>query len=205
MPNNDEVEMNMKALLMIALAAVGAAAPAAVAAEATEKPLIVYLSRTQNTAAVARMIQQQTGGDLAELDTQTPYPQNYRAAVEQVRRENERGYLPPLKPLARDVRAYRTIYLGFPTWSMQLPPPVKSWLSRTDLRGKTVIPFNTYGGYGVGSGFDDVKRLCTGCTVLTGLSVKGGSERDGVKLAIRGAQAQTVNRQVRAWRDGLPR
>ena len=142
---------------------------------------------------------------MAELDTQTPYPQNYRAAVEQVRRENERCYLPPLKPLARDVRAYRTIYLGFPTWSMQLPPPVKSWLSRTDLRGKTVIPFNTYGGYGVGSGFDDVKRLCTGCTVLTGLSVKGGSERDGVKLAIRGAQAQTVNRQVRAWLAGLPR
>ena len=169
------------------------------AAPDKDKALVVYLSRTQNTAAVAHLIQQQTGADLAVLEPQTPYPQNYRATVEQVASENARGYLPPLKPLAHNPAAYTTIYIGFPTWGMQLPPPVKSWLTHTDLRGKTVIPFNTHAGSGTGSSFDDIKRLCRGCTVLPGLSLQGGRERDGVLLAIQGARQEAVKQQVIRW------
>ena len=61
------------------------------------KDLIVYLSRSHNTEAVAKIIQSETGGDLVAIELQTPYPADYRATVEQVQRENERGYLPPLK------------------------------------------------------------------------------------------------------------
>ncbi|RYF98511.1 MAG: flavodoxin family protein, partial [Chitinophagaceae bacterium] len=51
--------------------------------------LIVYLSRTQNTKAVAEIIQSQTGGRMIALEIQTPYPENYQATVQQVARENE--------------------------------------------------------------------------------------------------------------------
>ncbi|UOO80900.1 flavodoxin [Uruburuella testudinis] len=163
------------------------------------KPLVVYLSRTQNTAALARIIQQQTGADLAVLETQTPYPQNYRAAVAQVARENEHGYLPPLKPLPHQPAHYQTVYLGFPVWDMQLPPPVKSWLAQTDLRGKTVHPFATHAGYGAGSSFADVKRLCRGCTVSDGLSMQGGRERDGILLVIQGRKAADAGQQISNW------
>ena len=61
------------------------------------KDLIVYLSRSHNTEAMAKMIQAETGGDLVALELVQPYPENYRATVEQVQRENESGYLPPLK------------------------------------------------------------------------------------------------------------
>jgi len=64
----------------------------------TEKnTLIVYLSRTNNTKAIAEIIHQRIGGTLVALELVTPYPADYRAMVQQVVRENETGYLPPLK------------------------------------------------------------------------------------------------------------
>lgn len=60
-----------------------------------KKALIVYLSRTNNTKAIAHMIQQQVGGKLVALELANPYPENYQAIVAQVARENETGYLPP--------------------------------------------------------------------------------------------------------------
>lgn len=56
------------------------------------KDLIVYLSRSHNTEAVARMIQTETGGELVALELQKPYPENYRATVAQVQMEDESGY-----------------------------------------------------------------------------------------------------------------
>src|SRR4029079_17874510 len=63
----------------------------------SEKTLIVYLSRTNNTRAVAEMIHAYVGGKLVALELQHPYPENYKQTVDQVVRENETGYLPPLK------------------------------------------------------------------------------------------------------------
>jgi Domain of unknown function (DUF4440) len=62
-----------------------------------KKVLIVYLSRTNNTKAIAEFIHQKVGGTLAALELETPYPADYNATVQQVARENETGYLPPLK------------------------------------------------------------------------------------------------------------
>jgi flavodoxin len=57
---------------------------------------IVYLSHTGNTKAVG-VHSGENRGDLAALELQKPYPEDYRAAVDQVSEENERGHLPPLK------------------------------------------------------------------------------------------------------------
>ena len=166
------------------------------------KPLIVYLSRTQNTATLAQMIQKHTGGDMAKIEVQTPYPADYSAQVAQVRRENEQNYLPPLKPLVKDIADYQSVYLGFPIWSMTLPPPVKSWLANTDLSGKIIYPFNTYGQYGIGNSIDEIKRLCRGCVVKPVLSIQGGREKEGVMLAITGTKKDETERQVKNWLDG---
>lgn len=106
-----------------------------------EKILIVYLSRTGNTKAIAEMIQSHVGGKLVALELVKPYPENYRATVRQVANENETGYLPPLKTKIDSIKKYDVVFIGFPAWGMQLPPPMKSFLSRYDLSGKTVIPF----------------------------------------------------------------
>lgn len=161
--------------------------------------LIVYLSRTRNTQAVAEIIHDAVGCTLVGLELKTPYPENYAAIVAQVAKEDEAGYLPPLTTRIADIRQFRTVFIGFPTWGMQLPPPIKSFLKEYDLRGKTVIPFNTNAGYGVGSSIQQVRSLCTGCNVQQGYSTKGGLERDGIYLAIEGKRREAVRGEVRKW------
>ena len=161
--------------------------------------LIVYLSRTRNTQAVAEIIHDAVGGTLVGLELKTPYPENYAAIVAQVAKEDEAGYLPPLTTRIADIRQFKTVFIGFPTWGMQLPPPIKSFLKEYDLRGKTVIPFNTNAGYGVGSSIQQVRSLCTGCNVQQGYSTKGGLERDSIYLAIEGKRREAVRGEVRKW------
>ncbi len=166
---------------------------------AERKVLIVYLTRTNNTKAVAEFIQEKVGGTLVALELEKPYPENYQAIVAQVVRENESGFLPPLKTKIEGIEQYDVIFLGFPTWGMQLPPPMKSFLRRYDLRGKTVVPFNTNAGYGEGSSMRTVRDLCTGCNIRESFTTKGGIERDGVKLAIKDARADEVRTAVHEW------
>ncbi len=166
---------------------------------AGKKILIVYLSRTNNTKVIAEMIQQKVGGKLVALELQTLYPTDYHATVEQVVHELESGYLPRLKTQIEHMEQYDVLFLGFPTWDMQLPPPVKSFLHQYDLKGKAVIPFNTNAGYGSGSSFQTVKELCPGSTVLEGLSTRAGAERDGQHLVIQGARAIQARQEVENW------
>lgn len=161
--------------------------------------LIVYLSRTSNTKVVAEMIHGEVGGRLVSLELQNPYPEDYKAIVEQVAHENETGYLPPLKTKIDSIEKYDVIFVGFPTWGMQLPPPMKSFLHQYDLSGKTIVPFNTNAGYGVGSSFQTVRELCPSSTILEGFSTKGGVERDGIYLAIKGERAKEVENKVTEW------
>jgi flavodoxin len=164
-----------------------------------KKILIVYLSRTNNTKAIAEIIHENVGGTLVALELQNPYPENYKAIVDQVAKENETGFLPPLKTKITNVKQYDIVFVGFPTWGMQLPPPMKSFLKQYDLSGKTVIPFNTNGGYGIGSTFDTVKELCPNSIVLEGFSIKGGVERDGILFVMEGDKEKQAQLDVKKW------
>lgn len=146
------------------------------------------------------------GGTLVSLELEQPYPENYQAHVAQVVRENESGYLPPLKTSIENIENYDIVFLGFPTWDMQLPPPMKSFFNEYDLSGKIVIPFNTNGGYGVGSSFQDAEERCSNCTVVEGFSVEGGRERDGIIFVMEGDKEVEVRPQVRDWLEkiGIP-
>jgi flavodoxin len=164
-----------------------------------ENILIVYLSRTNNTKAIAEIIQKNVGGKLVALELQRPYPENYKATVQQVVDENASGYLPPLKTKIDSIENYDIVFVGFPTWDMKMPPPMKSFLYEYNLSGKTVIPFNTNAGYGVGSGFETVKELCPNSKVLEGFSMKGGIERDGVLFVMKGEKLREAETEVKNW------
>ena len=167
------------------------------------KVLIVYLSRTNNTKAVAEIIHKKVGGDLAALELVTPYPENYQQIVAQVANENATGFLPPLKTTIDSLEKYDVVFVGFPTWGMQLPPPMKSFLNQYDLSGKTVVPFNTNGGYGIGSSFETVNQLCRNSTVLEGFTTRGGSERDGVLYVMQGDKEIQVQAEVQNWLEKI--
>lgn len=163
------------------------------------KLLIVYLSRTNNTKQVVEIIQKEVGGDLVALELKDPYPENYDSIVAQVAEENESGYLPPLKTRIDNFNQYDVVFLGFPTWGMRLPPPMKSFLNKYNMSDKTVIPFNTNAGYGIGSSFKTVKEMCPNATILEGFSTKGGIERDGIYFVMEGDKKIKVKEEVVTW------
>ena len=167
------------------------------------KVLIVYLSRTKNTKAIAEMIQQKVGGRLVAIELEKPYPEDYGAIVKQVAEENEQSYLPPLKTKIDSIQNYDVVFVGFPTWGMQLPPPMKSFLKQFDLSGKTVVPFNTNAGYGTGSSFETVKALCSNSKVVEGFSTKGGVERDGIYYVMEGEKLKQTQDEVTKWLQRL--
>lgn len=166
-----------------------------------KKILIVYLSRTKNTQAVAEIIHKEVGGDLIALELVRPYPEHYPTMVNLVADENATGYLPSLYTEIDNIKEYDMVFIGFPTWGMQLPPPVKSFLNRYvyDLSEKIVVPFNTHGGYGIGSSFDTIKKLCPESEIVEGYSTKGGSERDGILFVMEGEKEKQVRVEIQKW------
>jgi flavodoxin len=170
--------------------------------QSPERTLIIYLSRTNNTKAVAEMIQKEVGGDLVAVELENPYPEDYDAIVKQVAEENVSGFLPPLKTKV-DMARYDTIFFGFPTWGMQLPPPMKSFLTEHDLEGKTLIPFNTNAGYGLGSSLKTIRELSSNSEILEAFSVKGGVERDGILFVMEGKRRVEVRQAVQKWLERI--
>ena len=164
-----------------------------------KKILIVYLSRTNNTKTIAEIIQKNVGGTLVALELEKPYPEDYRETVQQVVRENETGYLPPLKTKIDSIQNYDLVFVGFPTWGMKLPPPIKSFLKQYDLSGKTVVPFNTNDGYGIGSSFDTVRELCPNSKIPDGFTIKGGMESDGQPRLSKDENVKEAEKEVKKW------
>jgi flavodoxin len=111
-------------------------------------PLVAYFSRSGNTRVVAGLIHRALGTDLFEIRPASAYPE---ATVEQASQERDRGFEPILETRVLNMVDYDTVYLGFPIWGETAPPVIRSFLKAHDLSGKTVIPFVTHGGYGLGN------------------------------------------------------
>lgn len=167
------------------------------------KTLIVYYSRTGNTKAVAELIQEKVGGDLVQIETKESRPTDYRMEVEQNAQEQESATLPELKTTITNFENYDRIFIGAPTWNMALPQAVVSFLDSYNFEGKTVIPFNTNGGYGSGSTFRQINAGAKGAKVLEGYTVKGGEETNGIMLAIKGKNKAEVSKEIDTWLERI--
>jgi len=140
------------------------------------KVLTIYYSHSGNTRKIAKEIHKTVGGDILETEPLEPYPDNYNTLVEQARRELDSGYKPKLRTSAENIAAYDTIFVGSPNWWHTIAPPVISFLSEADLSGKTIVPFITHGGGGLGRNAEDIAGLCPNATVLKGLAVNAAQK-----------------------------
>lgn len=96
---------------------------------------------------IAERLQETTGADIARIETVKPYSVSYNDFVEQGQREVDRGYQPEIKPLAVNPADYGVIAVGTPTWWYTMAPAVLTFLKSCNWKGKTVIPFQTHGGW----------------------------------------------------------
>ena len=151
-----------------------------------QRMLVVFYSHTGNTRTIARHIQALTGCDLLDLEPVTPYPRDYDTVVSQAKKEKQQGFLPPLKNPLDMVSRYDVILVGSPSWWGTFAGPVRTFLSTAALDGKTLIPFITHEGSGLGSAPADLRRLCP-------------SAKTGEGLAIRGSRVDGARQQVESW------
>ena len=135
--------------------------------------LVAFFSRSGNTGIVARGIRELTGAHLFEIVPVDSYPEGYQEVVDQARKEIRAGYHPELKSENISLNEYDVIFIGSPNWLNTVAPPVSTFLAGHDLSGKTLIPFMTHGGSGLGTSVTDIRRLCPGAVVLEALAVRG--------------------------------
>ncbi len=128
-----------------------------------------------NTEVVARKIQKLTGGSIFKIQTEKSYPEDYTETTEVAEKELKKSARPKLTELLDDLDPFDIIYLGYPNWWGTMPMAVCTFLESCDFSGKTIAPFCTHEGSGMGRSEADIKRLCPGAKVLLGLAIRGGS------------------------------
>lgn len=168
------------------------------------KVLIVYFSRTKavyggnvkrgNTARVADFIQAKTKGDAYEIVPQKPYPTGYQATVDRAQREQDENARPAIKNPLPDVKKYDTVFIGGPIWWGEYPMIVRTFIDNVNLNGKTVIPFTTAEGSGLGNTAETLRKAYPKAKMRSGFTAEG----ERVKK-----HPQNVQRDVNRWLNRL--
>lgn len=154
---------------------------------AAVKKLIVYFSRRDenyvsgtlrtlpvgNTEVVAGIIQQLTDGDLFQIQPMKPYAKDYNTCIDQAQADQRRDARPELKEWPENWEQYDAIYLGYPNYWGTMPMAVFTFLEGLDFTGKTIHPFCTHEGSGLGRSEADIRRLCPGAEIKPGLAIVG--------------------------------
>lgn len=128
-----------------------------------------------NTEAVARRLAALTGAELFQLVPCQPYSDQYDVCIQQAQDDQRRNARPALETLPESLDGYDTIYLGYPNYWGTMPMCVFTFLEAFDFTGKTILPFCTHEGSGLGHSEDDIRRLCPGANVKRGLAIHGSS------------------------------
>ncbi|MBP3884253.1 MAG: flavodoxin [Olsenella sp.] len=141
------------------------------------KALVAYFSASGTTARVARDLAAATGADLFEIVPEVPYERadlNWRDKASRSSIEmNDEAARPAIAGTVGDMGAYDTVYVGFPVWWYVEPRIVDTFLEAHDLSGKTIVPFATSGGSGLGRAPERMQALVPGARVLSGGLLNG--------------------------------
>ena len=155
------------------------------------KTLVAYFSASGETAKLAKTIAEVTGSDLFEIKPEVAYTsadlnwndKRSRSTIEM----NDAKSRPAIAGRVTDMAQYDAVFVGFPIWWYQAPRIIETFLESYDFSGKTVIPFATSGGSGMGKTADILRNCCPGAKVDT-----------GKRMSSRESDAS-----VQKWVDGL--
>ena len=129
------------------------------------KTLVAYFSASGVTAGIANEIAEAVGADIYEIrpkDAYTPADLNWmdkqsRSSVEM----NDPDCRPAIAEPVSGMEDYSTVFLGFPVWWYIEPRIVDTFIESYDFSGKTIIPFATSGGSGIGKAENSLKAHCS--------------------------------------------
>jgi flavodoxin len=142
-----------------------------------------------NTKVVAEIVEKLTKGTIFCIDTVKKYPEDYTECTNVAQAEKRQNARPELTEEIQDISQYETIILGYPNWWGTMPMAVCTFLEKYDFSGKTILPFCTNEGSGMGSSVNDIKKICSAAHVAEGLAIRGsdvGSSQQAVKSWLAG-------------------
>lgn len=148
------------------------------------KVLVAYFSATNTTEGVAEHIANGLGADLYEITPEDPYTDadlnyndnNSRTTIEM----NDPNVRPAISGSVDNMEQYDIVFLGYPIWWGEAPRIVSTFMESYDFSGKTIVPFCTSGGSGIGSSATNLARLTNGATWLDGRRLNGSDSQDAV-------------------------
>ena len=175
-----------KLLLLMAVTLMAASC----AQNKTPKYLVLYYSQTNTTKAVAQELCKRLGADIEEITLVEPYDGTYQETIERSSRERAAGQLPKINPISSKLDDYDVIFFGYPIWWHDLPMVCHTFFDKVKLEGKTVAPFCTHEGSGLGSTARNLAKAFPKAKVeQNGLSIYGHvaqKDADAVKSVVEG-------------------
>ena len=149
------------------------------------RKLVAFFSASGVTAKVAEKLSDTIGADLFAIEPKVPYTKadldwmdkNSRSTLEM----KEPASRPEIARVRDNMEEYDTVFVGFPIWWYVAPTIINTFLESYDLTGKTIIPFATSGGSGMGKTNEKLMPSCKGAKLLDGKGLKanvGAKELD---------------------------
>ena len=154
------------------------------------KVLVAYFSATGTTKGVAEHITNGLNADIYEIVPEDPYTDadlnyndnNSRTTIEM----NDPNARPAISGSVENMEQYDIIFVGYPIWWGEAPRIVSTFMESYDFSGKTIVPFCTSGGSGIGSSASNLERLTSGATWLDGRRLNGSDSQDTVMEWVNG-------------------
>lgn len=148
------------------------------------KSIIIYFSRADenyavgyidkgNTEVIAEFINEITGAEMFKIEPKEKYPADYNECIAVAKKELTTNSRPEITKYLDSLDNYDTIYLGYPNWWGDVPMCVYTFLDKYDLSGKTIKPFCTHEGSGLGSTVNKLKSKYPNAIYEKGLEVQG--------------------------------
>lgn len=149
------------------------------------KILVAYFSASGVTAKTAKRLAAAARADLYEIKPELPYTQadldwtnkKSRSSVEMSNPKSR----PAIEGKVPGIENYDTIFVGFPVWWYVAPMIIHTFLESYDFSGKTIIPFATSGGSGMGRTNERLLPSCPGATLLKGQVLNGSLSESELK------------------------
>ena len=149
-----------------------------------KKVLVAYFSATNTTKGVAEHIADGLHADLYEIVPEEPYTDadlnyndnNSRTTIEM----NDPNVRPAISGSVENMEQYDVVFIGYPIWWAEAPRIVSTFVESYDFSGKTIVPFCTSGGSGVGSSATNLEQLTSGAQWLDGKRLKGSDSQETV-------------------------
>ena len=158
--------------------------------DTSPKILVAYFSATGTTKGVAETAADVMGADIYEIVPEVPYTSadlNYNDNNSRSTKEmNDPNARPAINGSVSDMSQYDIVFIGYPIWWGEAPRIVSTFMESYDFSGKTIVPFCTSGGSGVGSSTRNLEKLTIGASFVAGQRLNGNASRSTVVSWING-------------------